>query len=69
MSGKLLKKGRPLPHGHGSVSSLNRKFEEECTMWGGPPGPRRTSASVSRVMADPDQGVRRGRGRPPYGEP
>jgi hypothetical protein len=59
-----------LPRGHGSVTSSksDRKFKEEWTMWGGPPGLRRTPASgVSRVMAEPDQGVRRGRGRPPYG--
>jgi len=38
--------------------------------WGGPPGPLPTpsSASVARVMAEPDQGVRRGRERPPYRE-
>jgi len=38
--------------------------------WGGPPGPLPTpsSASVARVMAEPDQRVRRGRGRPPYRE-
>jgi Cytochrome C oxidase, cbb3-type, subunit III len=40
----------------------------EQAMWGGPPGPRPTptSASVSPVMAGPDQGVRRGRRRPPH---
>ena len=39
-------------------------------MWGGPPDPRATPspASVSGVMAEPDQGVRRGRGRPPHSE-
>src|SRR5580700_9290154 len=37
-------------------------------MWGGPRGPRPTpsSASVSISLAEPDQGVRRGRGRPPH---
>src|SRR6476469_7794649 len=37
-------------------------------MWGGPPGPPRTptSACVSRDTTEPDQGVRRGRGRPPH---
>jgi hypothetical protein len=36
--------------------------------WGGPPGPRPTptSACSSRVMAEPDQRFRRGRGRPPH---
>ena len=40
----------------------------ECKKWGGPPGPRPTptSASLSLVMTKPDQGVRRGRGRPPH---
>src|SRR5208282_1952563 len=39
-------------------------------MWGGPPGPRPTPslATVSRVRAAPDQGVRSGRGRPPHRE-
>jgi hypothetical protein len=39
-------------------------------MWGGPPGPRPTppSASVFSVLEKPDQGVRRGRGRPPHHE-
>jgi hypothetical protein len=32
--------------------------------WGDPPGPRPTPASASQ--SEPDQGVRRGRGRPPY---
>ncbi|MCU1272724.1 MAG: hypothetical protein JWO48_155 [Bryobacterales bacterium] len=47
---------------------LNRNFIEEFAMWGGPPGPRPTptSASVSRAMEEPDQGVRRGRRRPPH---
>jgi hypothetical protein len=37
-------------------------------LWGGPPGPRPTpsSASVCRAVAEPDQGVRSGRGRPPH---
>jgi hypothetical protein len=55
----------------GVVSSvLNCEFIEELAMWGGPPGPRPTPApaSVSRVMAEPDQEVRRGRGRPPHRE-
>jgi lipoyl(octanoyl) transferase len=36
--------------------------------WGGPPGlrPTPTSAFVLSALAEPDQGVRRGRGRPPY---
>ncbi|HYL75547.1 MAG TPA: hypothetical protein VEU96_15145 [Bryobacteraceae bacterium] len=39
-------------------------------MWGGPPGPRPTpsSASVFPVTEQPDQGARRGRGRPPHFE-
>jgi hypothetical protein len=28
-----------------------------------------TFLSVFRVVAEPDQGVRRGRGRPPHGQP
>ena len=44
----------------------HRKIEE-FTMWGGPPGPRPTPSSASsRVIVEPDQGVRRGRGRPPH---
>ena len=40
-----------------------------CT-WGGPPGPRPTpsSASVSSGREKPDQGLRRGRERPPHCE-
>jgi ankyrin repeat protein len=51
-------------------SVLSCKFIEEPVMWGGPPGPRPTppSASISCVMVGPDQGVRRGRGRPPHRE-
>jgi exopolysaccharide production protein ExoY len=39
-------------------------------LWGGPPGPQPTpsSASDSRMMPEPDLGVRHGRGRPPHGE-
>jgi len=42
--------------------------EAKAQMWGGPPGPRPTppSALVFRVIPEPDQGVRRGRGRPPH---
>ena len=49
-------------------SALNRTFIEELAMWGGPPGPHPTPApaSVSRAMAEPDKGVRRGRGRTPH---
>jgi hypothetical protein len=41
---------------------------EKSPLWGGPPGPRPTpsSASVLSLMPGPDQGVRRGRGRPPH---
>ena len=40
-------------------------------LWGGPPGceaqrPRPTPSSASSVTPQPDLGVRRGRGRPPY---
>jgi|CZKS01.1.fsa_nt_gi acyl transferase domain-containing protein/NAD(P)-dependent dehydrogenase (short-subunit alcohol dehydrogenase family)/acyl carrier protein len=57
--------------GAGQASDLNPKVFEEFAKWGGPPGPRPTptSVSVSPVMAEPDQGVRRGRGRPPHSEP
>src|ERR1700734_2769584 len=39
--------------------------------WGGPPGcsaqcPRPTPSSAFHACAEPDQGVRRGRGRPPH---
>jgi hypothetical protein len=38
---------------------------EEAAMWGGPPGPRPTPPSA-HFWQEPDQGVRRGRGRPPH---
>ncbi len=45
-----------------------RSSSQKVCMWGGPPGPRPTppSASVQNAAAEPDQGVRRGRGRPPH---
>ena len=49
--------------GAGQASVLNPKVFEEFAKWGGPPGPRPTPPS------EPDQGVRRGRGRPPHSEP
>src|SRR5260370_9550234 len=36
------------------------------TPWGGPPGPRRTPSSGWPVQQRADQGVGRGRGRPPH---
>jgi len=51
------------------TSVTNCKFIDERSKWGGPPGPRPTPPSaISRVMAEPDQGVRRRRGRPPQCE-
>jgi hypothetical protein len=49
-------------------SRQNAKSYCIVAMWGGPPGPRPTpsSACFSLVMAVPDLGVRRGRGRPPH---
>src|ERR1700677_1683098 len=52
------------------ASVLSRKLIEEDAQWGGPPGPQPTppSASVLSLLEEPDQGVRRGRGRPPHYE-
>jgi hypothetical protein len=51
-----------------SSSLRSRKFVEK---WGGPPGPRTTpsSASVLSVLAQPDQGPQRSRGRRRRGRP
>jgi hypothetical protein len=54
---------------------LSCKLIEEFVMWGGPPGcseqcPRSTPplVSVLNMLEEPDQGGRRGRGRPPHAE-
>src|ERR1700733_2725821 len=49
---------------------LRYKFIEQLADWAGLLGPQRTPApaAISRVMAEPDQGVWRGRRRPPHFE-
>jgi len=55
----------------GSLTSvLNQKSIEEVAMWGGTPwsAGRHPRRPLFRLIAKPDQGVRRGRGRPPHRE-